>query len=165
MIYRVIQRLSVGKGLSGYAEPGETVSDADLGYGIVAILVKKGAISPVSAPPLAALPGWKLRAKRFTEAGYDAIALLECETELIARETGYKEQSIKKWKKELRDFMGVKRVKARSGCSKCPEPLPEPEPEVEIEFEPELELEPEFELIEQEIEQEQIEEVTEHATD
>lgn len=119
MIYRVIQRLSVG-GKTGYVEPGGTVSDEGLGHRVVAILIKKGAISPVKPPPLDILPGWKLRAKRFKEAGYNAITLLECDAALIAKKTGYKEQSIERWKKELMGFMEVKmevkQTRTRSAC-------------------------------------------------
>jgi hypothetical protein len=153
MIYRVIKRLSVGK-RTGYIEPGGMVTDDSLGIRVATILVEKGAISPISAPPLDALPGWKLRAKKFEAAGYDAINLLECDAELIARETGYQEKSIEKWKRELMKFLEVEPAKARRGCGDCDEeaePKLEPEPEVK-----------EVELIEQ---VEQTEEVLEHATD
>lgn len=162
MIYRVIQRLSVGSGLSGYVEPGGMVSDASLGREIARILAKKGAISPVKAPPLSALPGWKLRAKKFEAAGYDAISLLESDAALIARETGYRERSIDGWKRELMGFLEIRPGTVRRGC--CGKrPAPEPEPIKEV-----LELtedeEEEFETEEQE-ETQQVEEVTDNATD
>jgi hypothetical protein len=128
MIYRVIQRLSVGK-KTGYVEPGAMVTDDDLGIRVTAILVERGAISPVKAPPLDALPGWHLRAQKFEAAGYDAILLLETDTELIARETGYQERSIDKWKRELMDYLEVKPSQVRRGCCDDEEPEAEPEPE------------------------------------
>jgi hypothetical protein len=149
MIYRVIKRLSVGTKLSGYVEPGGMVTDDDLGLRVATILVKRGAISPVKAPPLDVLPGWHLRAQKFEAAGYDAITLLECDTELIARETGYQERSIEKWKRELMEYLEVKPSQVRRGCCNDEEPEAESEPE---------------EIIEEETEQEQME-VLDHATD
>lgn len=166
MIYRVIKRLSVGK-RTGYVEPGGMVTDDSLGIRVTTILVGRGAISPISAPPLDALPGWKLRAKKFEAAGYDAVNLLECDSELIARETGYQEKSIKKWQKELMEFLEVRPAKVRRGCGGCDEKA-EPEPVEETEQEeatPELEPEPEIEETELTEQVEQTEEVTEHATD
>lgn len=119
MIYRVLKRLSVGANLGGYIEAGGMVSDRDFSHRVVAILVDRRALSPVSPPPLEVLPGWKLRAKRFSEAGYDAINILEADTVTVALETGYAERSIEKWKKELRAFMEVRETHIKSGCKNC----------------------------------------------
>ena len=151
MIYRVIQRLAMGKNRTVYVEPGGMVTDETLGLQVASILVKKGAISPIKAPPLDALPGWHLRAQKFEAADYDAISLLETGTALIARETGYRERSIEKWKRELMGYLEVRPAKVRRGCCDDDEPEAEPEPEI----------------IEEETEREEpiFEEVTEHATD
>ena len=119
MIYRVLARLSVGAILGGYLEAGGMVSNRDFSPHVVAILVDRGALSPVAPPPLEVLPGWKLRAERFEKAGYDAISILEGDTPLIAQETGYAERSIEKWKKELRQFMEVRETKVMPGCKNC----------------------------------------------
>jgi hypothetical protein len=119
MIYRVLQRLSVGRSLAGYLEPGSTVSSERLGYRVAQILEAKGAISPISAPPLDVLPGWKLRAERFAEHGYDALALLEGDDEMIANDTSYNVKSIARWKQELRDYLLLGKSKEVKGCKNC----------------------------------------------
>jgi len=119
MIYRVLARLSAGSRLGGYIEAGSMVSDNDLTPRVIAILVDRGALSPVAPPPLGVLPGWKLRAKRFEEAGYDAISILESDSATVAQETGYAERSIEKWKNELRGFMKVRETQITSNCKNC----------------------------------------------
>jgi hypothetical protein len=119
MIYRVLKRLSVGEKLGSFIEEGGMVSDNDFTPRVIAILVARAAILAVSPPPLEVLPGWKLRSKRFEEAGYDAINILEGDTVTIALETGYAERSIEKWKKELRGFMEIRETYVLSGCPNC----------------------------------------------
>ena len=119
MIYRVLRPLSVGSKLNGIVEPGGTISEDRLGWRVAQILLAKGAISPISAPPLDVLPGWSLRAKRFEAAGYDALSLLEGDDETIASETSYNVRSITKWKQELKDFLLIKKGKVTEGCTKC----------------------------------------------
>jgi hypothetical protein len=109
----------VGSSLNSRIVAGSTVPGSRFGDKMAAILVARGAISPVSAPPLESFPGWKLRAKKFDEAGYDAISILETDDESLAFATGYQVKSIKKWKIELEDFLGLGKIKEVSGCSGC----------------------------------------------
>jgi len=129
MLYRVLKNLSAGSNRNTLILAGGTISGNRFGEKTTAILVAKGALSPVSAPPLDALPGWKLRAKKFEEAGYDAIMILETDDESLAYNTGYSPKSIKKWKVELRGFLGLGRVKEVSGCGGCNDKEPPPVPE------------------------------------
>ena len=119
MIYRVLAKLSVGAKLGDYIDEGGMVSDSDFTPRVIAILIERGALLPVAPPPLSVLPGWKLRAKRFGEAGYDAIGILETDTETVALETDYTERSIEKWKRELRGFMEVRETQTKPGCKNC----------------------------------------------
>lgn len=131
MLYRVLKDLAVGSGLNKRILRGSTVPGSRFGDKMVTILVAKGALSIVRAPPLETFHGWKLRAKKFQEAGYgDAILILETDDESLAFATGYQARSIKKWKKELKDFLGLGKIKEVSSCGDCndkEEPPPAPE--------------------------------------
>jgi hypothetical protein len=126
MLYRVLRNLSAGSNRNTLILAGGTISGNRFGKKTTAILVAKGALSPVSAPPLEALPGWKLRAKKFNEAGYDAILILETDDESLAFATDYKPQSIKKWKKELMDYLQLTGTRELcGGCGDKPPPAPD----------------------------------------
>jgi hypothetical protein len=119
MIYRVIRRLATGKDLSTYIEIGSTIKGTRFKPEVTTRLCQVGALAPVSAPPLEILPGWKLRSKRFNDAGYDAITALEATDEDLAAATGYHVRSIRKWKKELESFLGIGDVRITEGCVGC----------------------------------------------
>jgi hypothetical protein len=107
MIYRVLRRLAVGPDKNRYIEAGSVVNEDRFGPRIRGILIGKGILSPVSAPPLDAFPGWKLRAERFMKAGYDAIDILATEDAALAKAIGSNVRSIQKWKGELMEFLGL----------------------------------------------------------
>ncbi|GAF75276.1 unnamed protein product [marine sediment metagenome] len=107
MIYRVLGRLAVGSQKNRYIEAGSVVNEDRFSSRIRNILIAKGLLSPVSAPPLDAFPGWKLRAVRFTEAGYDAIGILATDDATLVKALGSNVRSIQKWKGELREFLGL----------------------------------------------------------
>lgn len=101
MLYRVLRALDTGH-LPGDVVSGDKFKDTSL-----PILVRVGALSPVSAPPLDTFPGWKLRAERFTEAGYDAIGILKTDDETLAEAIGSNIQSIQRWRAELEGYLGL----------------------------------------------------------
>ena len=119
MIYRVVKQLATGKTLSTFIHVGSNIRGDRFKTHVLAGLLEAKALSPVSAPPLTVLPGWKLRGKRFEDAGYDAIAILEATDEDLAAGTGYHVRSIRKWRKELESFLLLDQVKITEGCSKC----------------------------------------------
>ncbi len=162
MIYRVLGRLAVGPQKNRYIEAGSVVNEDRFGSRIRGILIAKGLLSPVSAPPLDAFPGWKLRAVRFTEAGYDAIGILSTGDAVLAKAIGSNMRSIQKWKDELREFLGLGDEPIEFCCDGKrkvvrgePQPevekaLPEPEERATEELEIEEVLEPENQAIKEE---------------
>jgi len=119
MIYRVMQRLATGPNRNVYVEPGSPIRADRFPTRTMQILLKKQAIAPISAPPLDALRGWKLRAKRFTAAGYDAFKFLEADDRTVADATGYNVKSIAKWRKELEELLLLGGETVTGGCVKC----------------------------------------------
>jgi len=119
MIFRVVKRLATGKNLSTYIEAGCTIRSNYFKPYVTDALIKAGAITPVSAPPLSILRGWKLRSRRLENAGYDALGFLEDSNENIAEATGYHIRSIKKWRNELEELLLLGGEKVTEGCNKC----------------------------------------------
>lgn len=107
MIYRVLKRLAVGPSRNRRIEPGSVICGNRFSAEAIDILLRKGSLSPVSAPPLDAFYGWKLRAARFAEAGYGTMSVLETDDAVLAKAIGSNVRYIKKWKAELREFLGL----------------------------------------------------------
>jgi len=101
MLYRVLRALDTGH------LPGDVVNGDRFRATSIPILIGVQAIAPVSAPPLDTFPGWKLRAERFTEAGYDAIGILETDDVTLAEAIGSNARSIQKWRAELEGYLGL----------------------------------------------------------
>ena len=79
-------------------------------------LMDKGAIARVSPPPLGVLPGWKIRSQKAQRFGIeDAEQFLEAGDADLARWMGAKEETIRKWKKELTGFLIAPRGKCCGG--------------------------------------------------
>jgi len=67
-------------------------------------LLAAGAISILHTPPVAAIPGWKLRAERLTPAGIVSCEeLLNASAARIAEIMEVHEKTVEKWKRELID--------------------------------------------------------------
>lgn len=112
MIYRVLRRLDTGH------RPGDVILGS-LFYSdqIRQILVNKKAITPVSAPPMEELPGWKLRAERFGKVDIDIIKFLEMDDQSLAKAIESKPHVIAKWREELKGWLGIEgQVRPCNGC-------------------------------------------------
>lgn len=112
MLYRIHRKLDVG----GTIIPARSIvlvntdsgDDAPLVPGIylkpksITKLVQKGAISPLSAPPLAAMPGWSKRADRLVKHNIATFSdFFECSNSNLARIFKVKIETIINWKREL----------------------------------------------------------------
>lgn len=105
MIYRVLKRLETGKRI---IERGEVIPGTDLNEKTVRALEKVGALARVSAPPLAALPGWKIRAKKLEKAEIvDAAEFLEAPDEEISKHIKATPGQIAAWKAEITGWLTV----------------------------------------------------------
>jgi hypothetical protein len=79
------------------------------------ILTRKGIISVFNVPPMDQLPGWQLRAPRFAEHGIDIHKFFAMPDDEIAAVIGSRPHVIAKWRKELRELLGLNRAKVQHG--------------------------------------------------
>lgn len=94
--YRVVLPLSNGQ------KPGEPFRADKTPEAALAKLLKRGAIAPISAPPLAVLPGWQLRAEKLAEVGIvTAEQFLDATIEQIATVCNVKQRTVEKWRAEV----------------------------------------------------------------
>lgn len=89
---------------------GAVIEASTLPPGATDKLLAIGAIAPVSSPPLAELPGWRVRAKKLSMLGITTIAdLAEADTERVADHMRVKPGTVKTWKQVLVDtYLTVK---------------------------------------------------------
>lgn len=74
----------------------------------LAALLRKGAITEVSPPPLSIMPGWKLRSAKLAKIGIeDAVQLLEGDTDDLMRSLRMTRVGVQKWKKDAEDLLTV----------------------------------------------------------
>ncbi len=110
-VYRVLERLSKGE---RFLEVGELVRLEWLKPEQIARLEVRGAVSRISAPPLAKLPGWKLRSQRLAKAGITGVEeLLEADTANLAEQVQADPRTVELWKRELTTWLsppGLKRL-------------------------------------------------------
>lgn len=65
------------------------------------ILVSRGAISLVSAPPIAVLDGWKDRAPRLEELGIITVVdLLGADVPELSKGLGLSQATVKRWQRQ-----------------------------------------------------------------
>lgn len=107
-MYRILLPLDAGK--HGKLSPDHDGGVSSLHWlkpAALARLIACGAISRVVPPPLAVLPGWKLRAPKLAALGIvDVVQLLEANSDKIAQALGYKRSStIDGWKKAAREYI------------------------------------------------------------
>lgn len=104
MLYRVLRSLKVGSGatvLAGGFLAGESYTPESL-----AKLCEVGAIAPLYAPPLVALPGCELMAERLAPAGIvSADQLLECDIDMTAQQTDTPASTLRKWRAEVTEWL------------------------------------------------------------
>lgn len=68
----------------------------------IAILLERGAIAPVSSPPIEEIPMWEGRAVELEEIGIVFVEhLLEANEAEVAEHMGTTKETIQKWKEEL----------------------------------------------------------------
>ena len=79
MLYRALKRLEMGK---GEIKAGELFPADKLPARTLATLEARGAIAPLHAPPLSALPGWAARAE--TLGDIDAGQFLEMDAAAVS---------------------------------------------------------------------------------
>lgn len=103
-MWRIHSRLDIGKGKILY--PGSLSTLHWLDRKGLQRLEMKGSISKVSAPPLAILPGWILRAERLSSLGIEYVdQLIACDEKDLAEKAGLQERTILKWKDEVEQWL------------------------------------------------------------
>jgi hypothetical protein len=94
-LYRVLKPLSVGEKIF---PAGAVVELASLSDYAKIVLVKRGAIREITPPPLATVPGWKVRAEKLQKIGivtpYD---LCDAEKSDVARHMRVTTDTVQKW--------------------------------------------------------------------
>ena len=100
-LYRVLRRLAHK---DSYIETG-TVAVLPFKASDLAILETRGAIAPVSTPPLAVLPGWADRAAVASKHGIltvaDLIAALNANGPQVARWFRVSKEEVVNWQQQL----------------------------------------------------------------
>lgn len=99
-MYRVLRTLS--RGHDKFIKAGTLTDLAWLKDEQRATLEMVGAVSRISAPPLAQLPGWKRRAERLGEVGLHTVDdVLAQDTASLAESIKAKASTVEKWQAEL----------------------------------------------------------------
>lgn len=102
-LYRALTKLS------GVCQRGDLTTLAHLTPEKVALLVSRGAVAPVAAPPLAALPGWTSRAGKLAKVGIeDAVQFVQGDPALLARVLHVKAETIDRYRESLLDLMTIR---------------------------------------------------------
>ncbi len=113
-LYRVVYRLSVG---NGYIEEGEIVPETLFSADTLEKLLNKHAVSRVSTPPLAELPGWETRARKLQAAGIrDVEQFLEAKIETVVSVCKTSRSNVERWRGELQTLI---LPPPRDGCEGC----------------------------------------------
>ncbi len=103
-LYRVIYPVAVGERI---IKPGTLSRLPEIRPTALEALVKKGTISIATLPPLAVLPGWRLRAKRVAEALgiVDAGVFLDRNPEEVSAAVGVSVVTVKKWQADVEHWL------------------------------------------------------------
>lgn len=112
MLYYVRRNLQYG---TGVIAKGSVHSLSGLPKRNLDILLDKGVIAVFNVPPMDQLPGWQLRSKRFQKYGIDIHRYFELEDDEIAAIIGSRAYVIAKWRKGLREILGLDRAHTRRG--------------------------------------------------
>jgi hypothetical protein len=114
VLYRVLRDLSVGDEV--YAA-GSVYTLATIKESSITVLLHRGAIRQVIAPPLAQLPGWTTRAKRLDEklGLKNVYDLLDTDPKAIATVMRVTPETVEKWQVEAFQSMTEPTPKKRGG--------------------------------------------------
>lgn len=105
-MYRVLRPLS--RKLEQFIPVGTLTDLAWLNDAQQAKLIQVGAVSRISAPPLAQLPGWKLRAGKLAALDIHTFDdFLEADPDTVAEGVGVQRRTVDKWRAELKDWVTV----------------------------------------------------------
>jgi len=102
-VYRWIKRTPSDTGL----RKGDVFDSSDFAPGVLDSLIRSGAVTPASTPPLSQLAGWTKRSARLEEIGIVSVGdLIEADSDTLDKikdHFGYKTRNtIKKWQDEAR---------------------------------------------------------------
>lgn len=101
--YRVLRDVSIGNDIvhSGTADTLEKLPAST-----IEILIERGVIRRLQAPPLRALPGWKTRADRLGKLGVITVDDLNAaSSSKIASSMRVTSETVEKWKAEATGYM------------------------------------------------------------
>ena len=117
-VYRAVNDLACGNkpgARGGILYAGSLTRLEWLGADGIARLLDVGAVSRVATPPLAALPGWKVRAGKLQQIGIVTVEdLIEADiAEVKAHMEVMRESTVEKWIQEARDAILVSAVPRR----------------------------------------------------
>ena len=111
-MYRVLRTLS--RGHDKFVKVGTLTDLAWLKDEQRATLEMVGAVSRISAPPLAQLPGWKRRAERLGEVGLHTVDdVLAEDAGALAEAIKAKPSTVEKWQTELVGLITVPQASKR----------------------------------------------------
>ena len=104
MLYRILDNLEWGSGrrlAKGSHDALKGVSDET-----IAILLKRGVISQVHAPPLGVLPEWDDRAEALKGVGVEDVSdLLEADPSALAEELDTPVEEVERYVEDARRFI------------------------------------------------------------
>lgn len=102
-IDRVLRDISKGERI---IKKGGLIFDGDLPERNREILREKKVLSPISAPPLAAVPGWEDRAERLREYDINTIEdYIEADNNLLRKVFRAPNARVDGWREELINWM------------------------------------------------------------
>jgi hypothetical protein len=113
MIYRVLRPLTTGQ------QAGDVIDGGRLRAEAIEKLLEIGALEVVTAPPLAELPHWEVRAQKLKAAGVLTITdLLDTQDQELAEAVKHKTtRVVKRWKREAREWLTA--PNKETGCRRC----------------------------------------------
>lgn len=104
MLYRIHESLCLPDG--GTIKKGTLNNLQRLSSKGIRVLLERGSISEVSAPPLTLLPGWEERAEQLREFGIEDVSqLIEADAASLARELGQTEAELQSQVVEARTYI------------------------------------------------------------
>ena len=107
-LYRVRADISMGKRT---LHRGEIVRGSTFRADAITVLVRRGVLSEVAAPPLAVLPGWKTRAARLRRAGIVSLSdFLEADDAELAKAMRCKPPELATWRTEVEGWLNVAKL-------------------------------------------------------
>ena len=111
-LYRVLSNLT--RGQEELIKAGTVETLAWLKQKHIAVLVERGAVSEVHAPPLEVLPGWTVRAEKLAPYGIiDVGRFLETPAAQLAEWMEVKVETIELWRRELLEWLKAPQERGR----------------------------------------------------